>query len=135
MKKITVRPANEQDVPKFAEWALNTPKNLFDPGVMSYPSTRTLVAVDESDAPVLFQPFQPVFVLESLAPKPGSSPREIAISLARLNEALEGLAAAYGIREFMFLCEDQSVIDFAKRNGYEEIKWPVLRRKLSTPEA
>jgi hypothetical protein len=134
VKKITVRLANEQDVPKFMEWIFNTPKNLFDPDVMSYPSTRTLVAVDEKDQPILFQPFQPVFMVESLAHKQGSSPREIALSLDRMDDVLEKLAQTYGIRELMFMSNEPSIIEFAQHHGYEVIKWTVLRKKLSPPK-
>lgn len=132
MKQIFVRQAVPNDAPIYQEWAPTTKDALLDPGVLTYPSTRVLVA--HHGDPVLMMPVQTAFVLESLAVKPGLSPLEEAEALKQLTKTVAYAAGSQGVREIYFLCKDERVVEFAKRHGYEEIPWKCLRLKLDDVE-
>lgn len=127
--KTTVRIAEEKDAEQLVTWLLNTPQNMFDPDIASYPSLRTL-AVDQDDKTVVYAPFHPVFAVESLAHKPDITPKENAIALRKVQDALEELARVYGIREIYWMCRDENLVKFAERHGYEVLKCAVLRKKV-----
>jgi hypothetical protein len=131
--KITARLADASDAPQFTEWVTSTSLNLFDPDIATYPNLRTL-AIDKNGSPVLYIPFQPTFTVESLAHKPDITPRENAVALRAFQDAIEKLAAAYGIREIYFMCKDESLIDFVEGHGYERVKCAVLRKKIGKAE-
>lgn len=126
--KTEIRLAEEKDVPQFLEWSANTPNNLFDPGIANYPNLRVFAA-DQNDKPVLYVPFHPVMVVESLAHKPDITTKENARALRKVQDELEALAKVYGIAEVWWQCSDQSLVAFAERHGYEVLKNAVTLRK------
>lgn len=128
--KTQVSLASPEDAAQASEWLLNTPDNLLDPAVISYPNLRTL-KVEVDGESVLYVPFHPVFCLESLGVKPGVSPRKLAYALRKAQDALEELAKAYGISEIMWACKDPSTINFSRRHGYSPMPGEVLRKKVS----
>lgn len=129
--KVDVRLAEEKDAPLASEWLVSTPSNLLDPDIASYPSLRTL-AVDIKGEPALYVPFHPVLVVESLGHKPGITPRENAYALRKVQDALEVVATKYGIAEVWWNCSDPTLIELAKRHGYEVLTTAVtLRKKVS----
>lgn len=131
----TVTLATDQDAEKASAFMCNTPDNLLDPDVVQYPSLRTL-KVEIAGEPVLFAPFHPVFCVESLAHKPNIRPRENAYALRKLQDALDELAKAYGIKEIYWMCKDKTLIDFVcpkdnpSKYGYEVVPFAVLRKKV-----
>lgn len=128
--KTQVSLASPEDAAQASEWLLNTPDNLLDPAVISYPNLRTL-KVDVDGEPVLYVPFHPVFCLESLGVKPGVSPRKLAYALRKAQDALEELAKAYGIKEVIQACKEPTTLAFSLRHGYEKLPGEVLRKKVS----
>ena len=81
MKPIFIRAMRPAEVDKFADWSqANQEKNAFDPGVMTTRSTMFTTAFDK-EGPVAFMPIQQVYVLDSFAPKPGSSVGQNAAAL------------------------------------------------------
>lgn len=131
--KTTVRLANESDAQNFVEWQESTELNLFDPTIATYPSLRTL-AVDIDGAPVSYVPFHPVIAVESIGHKPNLSPRENAYALRKIQNALEELARTYGMAEIWWQCADPTLIELAKRHGYEVLSSAVTLRKKVTPQ-
>jgi hypothetical protein len=131
--KVTVRLAEEKDVEQFLDWSKNTPNNLFDPKIANYPSLRTL-AVDVNGEPADFIPFHPCMVVESIAHRPGISPRLHALVLARAQQALEKLAQSYQMAEVWWMCADESLIKAAQARGYEVVQTTVLRKKVTPHE-
>lgn len=128
--KTQVSLASPEDADQAAEWLLNTPDNLLDPAVITYPNLRTL-RVDVDGEPVLYVPFHPVFCLESLGVKPGVSPRKLAYALRKAQDALEELARAYGIKEIVQACKEPTTLAFSQRHGYSQMPGVTLRKKVS----
>lgn len=126
--KITIRQAEAKDGPQFVEFATNTADNLFDPDIVTYPSLQTL-AVDKDGETISYVPFHPVVVIESLAHKPGITPRENAVGLRRAQDTIEEIAKKYGIAEVWWECFDPSLIAFAERHGYKKAGI-VLKKKV-----
>lgn len=128
--EITIRFAEPKDAPLFTSWVKEIQElNLFDPTVMSYPTTN-LLAVDKDGEPILYMPFQAVICGESLAPKPGLSKREEAIALKRVHEGLTNIAKGTGVREIVFVCKDESFAQFITHYGYEELPYKLFRFKV-----
>ncbi len=127
--------ARPDDRELFTQWAFNTPTNLFDPKVMFYPTTNT-VAVEREGSCIFFGPFQAVVMLESLAPKPGLSPREMAAALSKFHEGIVNICRAQNIREIYFICADERVAEFTlhhpilvegKKTQYTEINGEMVQ--------
>lgn len=129
MKQVWVRFAEEKDAEQFGEWVEQAKAiNLFDPAVMAYPTTKTLVA--HNGEALLYMPVQTTLTMESLAPKPGIAPIEEALALREITKAVALLASQAGIREAYFLCKDERVVKFATAHGYEELPYKTLRLKV-----
>jgi len=132
MKQVWVRPLEPSDLPKLQEWMTRiASENLFDPDVLSYPHTVVLVAHDGE--PLLYMPVQLTATLESLAPRPGATPREMAEALKQMVKAVAFLSHGKGIKEVYFVCKDPDVVELAKRHGFEEMP-TTLRLKLNQLE-
>lgn len=131
--KVTVRLTEEKDVEKFLEFEAGTEGNRFDPAIADYPSLRTLVA-EISEEPVLFLPFHPVFVLDSVGRKPGLSAREYDVALNAAYEHVVSLARQYGISEIHFQGDAPNLIRAAKRRGFLPQQGLSLRKKVNRCE-
>jgi hypothetical protein len=127
--KITIRQAEPKDAQQFLEFVTSTPNNLFDPDTVNYPSLQTL-AVEKDGETISYVPFHPVIVVESLAHKPGVTPREHVLGLLQVDAVLAEIAKKYGIAEVWYECADQRFVKFAKRHGYKAVKTTVLRKKV-----
>lgn len=128
--KAEVRLASEKDVPTLSEWAYSTKNNLLDPKIAEYPNLRVLAA-DVNGEPALYVPFHPVMIVESLAIRPGSTPKENAYALRKIQDALEKFANVYGMAEIWWQCADDSLIKLAEHHGYEVVTTKVLRKKVT----
>lgn len=120
----------EEDQRNFLEWVWRDRAiNLFDPESLSHPWSAMCVAGSERN-PMLYIPLQPVFVWDAIASKPGITPREEALCLWRIGEAVDAKMEETGVGEAWFLCADGRVADICARHGFEEFKGVrVLRRK------
>ena len=128
---MTIGSVSPEDAKRFSEWVwAMRGLNMFDPSVISYPRTVMLRASNEAD-PLLFVPLQSVLMFDSIAPKPGLSPRQEALCLRRIDQKVESLAKDSQHREVYFICRDDRVADLCARHGYEEIKdVRILRKKI-----
>lgn len=133
MRHIFVRPATPGDAQNFTDWFIKTPNNLHDCEVIKYPSTITLCAYNK-EGPVAYVPVQFPAMLESLAINPDASFLDVAVALKELVQAVVTQCHVSGRGEAYFVCCDQSTIDFAVKNGFEEMKHKVFRMKLSDLE-
>jgi hypothetical protein len=138
MKKIEaemlpISAMSEQDARDFIEYVWHMRSlNMFDRDVLTYPKTVMLRAKSE-DGNQLFIPMQSVLMFDSIAPKPGLSPRHEALALAKIGEVVDQAARDTGTRETYFFCKDDRVADLCARHGYEEIKGVRLLRKKVQP--
>lgn len=136
MKHILVRPFRQipSEVEK-AQESLNSVNDIsfLDPQVLTYPSTRILVA--ESDKPVMYLPVQVCYVLESLGPTKEASDLEIASALKQLTAILHYESEKAGQGEMLFLCGHKRTQEFAERHGWEKIDIPLYRWKTDRREA
>jgi len=133
MKRIWTRLLRSSDLEKFKQWAFGTKDNLFDQEILTYPSTGCLVAHANGE-PIVFMPIQYVPMLESLAINPNSSVKDVATSLWQLVAAVQLECQRKGMGEIYFLCKEESTIQFAQKNGFNEIPWKLFRMKLSDME-
>lgn len=136
--QLTIRAAEfharASDRELFTKWAFDTPNNLFDPAVTFYPTTNVL-AVEKplhgaagepagASEPIFFAPFQAVVMLESLAPKPGLSPREMAAAVAKFHEGVVNVCRNMRIREIFFVCADDTITEFVLNHPIRLEGWP-----------
>lgn len=129
-KPIFVRMIRPEESKMFIDWALeNSSANAFDPDVPAFPSSRTWCAFD-SDGPVAFQTAQQPMMLESLAPRPGSSKLQIASALRELTQNAVTQASIIGIGEIYFLGSSDDTNKFAANHVFEEVPMKIFRLKL-----
>lgn len=131
MNRVWVRPIKPEESKIFLDWSLeNKEKNEFDPQVPLYPSSTTWCAYDK-DGPLAYQTLQRPVMLESLAPRPGSSPIQISSSLKELTKNAVTFSHTVGAGEIYFLGSDDSTNKFACNKIFEELPYKVYRCRLS----
>ena len=135
MKHVFVRPVKKdpQDIKQMFEFQKITEDNLYDAEVLNYPTTFVLCAYDKT-GPLVYVPIQQPLFMESLGIKPGLSEVDTAVALKELTQALVHTAHVNGHGEIYFMCKEESTIEYAKRQCFEEVPWKVLRVKLSDLE-
>lgn len=69
----------------------------------------------------LFIPFQATVTIESIAARPGITPREMAVALRKWHDGVEEICQRFRIREIYFVVADDRVAEFALHHGYTEI--------------
>lgn len=130
---VTVRPAEQKDSQTYFDWLkAASDRNLVDTGVYSYPTCNTVV-VEKNNEPVLMNSFHAVIMMEALAPKPGVSPKDEAIALRELYEAIKRIADATGVREIWFVCKDEGLNKFVQKHGFEQVNVAMFKMKLPAP--
>ena len=123
-----------EDTKKFIRWVWNLRKiNMFDMSVIGYPRTCMLRASD-GDGALLYMPLQPVLMYDSIAAKPGISPRQEALALSRIQQLVGSVAKDGGFGESYFMCRDDRVADIAAAHGFEELKNVRVLRQKHLPE-
>jgi hypothetical protein len=128
MRQLKVRVAGLEDSERLVEWLNSTKGNLFDPGILKYPTLRTLCSYDGE--PIAYLPTQRALFLESLAVNPAASLLDKGQAFRDLVKASELLASSDGIRELYMVCEDENVLRIAEGHGFERIPWPITRMRL-----
>lgn len=137
MKKITAKVLALCNVPlkdaeNFISWIWQARTiNCFDPEVLSYPRSCMTMAED-GDGATLYIPIQPVLMFESIAPRPGISPKREALSLWRIGQKLEEVSRDTGLMEQYFLCKDNRVAEICKQHGFTEMEgYRILKKKVT----
>lgn len=125
---IFVIPAPVADADVFIKWGRRVAG--FDPATAYYPSSVTYKASSRQRA-VAYMTFQKPLMLETIISNPEASTRELAGALKALTQTAVTDAAREGRGEVYFLCADESTIEFAKHQLYEELPYKVYRIKLS----
>ena len=126
MKQLKIGYMRPEERETFVEWVNKTPGNLYDPGILNYPTLRVLTSYNGE--PGAFLPMQQALFLESLAVK---EPRiENAQAFRDLVKGAEQHASSLLIREIYFGCRDESVLKIALNHGFEEVPFKVVRMKL-----
>jgi len=119
MRDIYPRPARPGDIPLIDEWIRTTPQNLFDPSILHNPGLKFYAA--DNGAPILFMPVQHVYMLESLAVRPGATELEVAKALGVLIQTVLCRLEEEGLQEAYFICRDPNVNGYAHRHGWETV--------------
>jgi hypothetical protein len=122
-----------EDTQRYMDWLKAAGDiNLVDFKVYSYPSLVTVNVDDSAGQPILMNSFHPVLVMEALAPSPDKAipNRDRAKALNTLFEQVKLVARAFGIKEVIFHCKDESLIRFIEKNGFERVPFPTFRYKL-----
>jgi N-acetylglutamate synthase-like GNAT family acetyltransferase len=143
MRDILPRPAQPKDIATIDEWIRTTPQNLFDADLLQYQRNVAFMCAANGE-PLLFMPVQSVFMLESLAVKPGATPLEVAKSIGVLIQTIVYKAAEQEFNEIYFLSHDETINAYASRHGWETLmadaerkvtlfRWKVGKSCASTP--
>lgn len=133
MKQTYVRPARQSESRQFLEWSRSTEDNAFDPEAAARPSTFTLAAYTQ-ESPTAYLPVAQVFMLESLAVKPGQTDLQTAVSIRELMKAVVLQAHIKGVGELYLVGSNPRTNAFAEDRGFEKVEYPVYRMKLSDLE-
>ncbi len=127
---VFVRQAKEIDGQLYFPWAKEHESvNAFDPDVALFPSSRTWCAFDK-DGPLAYQTIQQPMMLESLAPRPGSSKEQISIALRELTQNAVTQAFSSGVGEIYYLGTDADTDTLATNHIFEKLPYPVFRCRL-----
>ena len=130
---VPVRGIKAEEFDTLVQWLTATQdQNMIDFGVLSYPRTSILVA--GNGEPNLFMPFQQVFMLESLAPKPGINGVEFIKSLKSLIESVKEIANKHQVKELYFFGGDERVEKLGPYIGFEKMDLPCYRLRLRGKE-
>jgi hypothetical protein len=129
--RVYVRPVRQEEALTYLDWAKeNADKSEFDFQVALFPSSTTWCAYDK-DGPLAYQTIQQPLMLESLAPRPGSSPMQISLSLKELTKTAITLAHSKGVGEIYFLGSSEDTNSFASNHIFEEVPMKVYRLKIA----
>src|SRR5208283_4118018 len=136
MRTMFVRPIRQNEAQQFLDWSIaNIERNNFDPAVGSYQSTIMPVAYD-ADGPVAYLPIQQLFVLESLAPRPGATDGQIAVALKEIFQFAVTMAHLKNVGEIMFFASDKATADFAmsRPKMFSPVPYQAYRVKIAELE-
>ena len=126
---MITRPADPQDAARMAEWSVHTPSNGFDPDTATYPHLFTF-AIEDKDGPILYVPTHPVLVIESVACRPGITPKQYIQALLEAKRVTEQYAQQYQMREIYTSSGYAPMLRTLRRHGYEPIVGTALRKKI-----
>lgn len=132
-KTVFVRPAKQTEGQLYFDWANENIVNEFDPEVAKFPSSFTWCAYDK-DGPLAYQTVQQPFMLESLAPRPGSTKQQIAIALKELTQNVITQASLKGIGEIYYLGADADTDAMASNQIFTELPYKIFRIKIKDLE-
>jgi hypothetical protein len=116
MKSLNVRLARSEDAKNYCEWLKRDAEiNCVDPETVKYRSSFTAV-VEDGDKPVLMQTAHPVLMLEAIATNPENTPRQNALAIVEMLEAMKRVAKSYGIKEIYFASEHKPLQQMAEKH-------------------
>src|ERR1700734_1297643 len=99
---IPLQSMSPEDQELFIKWVWEARHiNLFDADVLTYPRVVMCKASDGDDQQ-LFIPLQAVLMYDSIAPKPGITPRKEAVSIARIVDKVVETMKDSGMAETYF---------------------------------
>ena len=134
MNRVYVRPIRPDEAQIFFDWSVeNADKSQFDPVVALFPSSSTWCAYD-STGPLAYQTLQQPIMLESVAPRPGLTPVQMASCLKELTQNAVTQASVRGVGEILFLGSDEDTNLFASSHIFEEVNMKVYRVKIADLE-
>lgn len=113
-------PATAQDIAKLDERLRNTPDNLFDADILTYPDKVKFYCA-RNGRPLVFLPVQNVLMLESLGVEPDATELEVAKSIEVLMKYIVGKSLDLAYNELYFLCRNPRVSLCAQRHGFETV--------------
>jgi xanthine dehydrogenase iron-sulfur cluster and FAD-binding subunit A len=126
---MNIRLAIPDDAEKILAWSeANKERSHFDAQTLAYPLTEVICA--ENGKTQLYMPVQLAAVLEAMAPNPEATEMEKAKALYLSIYAIFEQVRKQGVREIYFIGTDPQVVKLAERVGFEEVPWPVYRKKL-----
>lgn len=128
--RIYVRPAQSHEGQLVFDWGMENAKGNFDPEVARFKSSITWCAYD-TDGPVCFQTIQRPLMLESLAPRPGTTKQQLASAMKELTQNAVSQAHVMEAGEIYFLGSDEGTDAFATNHIFEELPYKVFRCKLA----
>ena len=132
--RVYVRPIEPGEADLFYGWSKeNADKSGFDPAVPLFRSSTTWCAYD-STGPLVYQTLQQPVMLESVAPRPGLSPVQIASCLKELTQNAITQAHSRGAGEIYYLGTDADTDTFASNKIFEPLPYRVFRVKLADLE-
>src|SRR5947208_2865916 len=113
----TVQLATPADAEQFTQWLGSTPHNGLDPSIATYPSLQTL-KISMGGEPVLYVPAHVGLIIESVAARPGITPRQYIESLLVAEQATEALARHYQLSEIHTSSNYRPMQRTLARHGY-----------------
>lgn len=128
-KMIFVRKADPEKEPVLDWLELNSARNEYDAAVLKYPKTEVLAAHTNGTTHV-YMPVQIVAQMDSVGVNPQSSIHEVTASLIELVKAAYMLADRGGIKELLFLVNDEKIQAGAEYLGFKEVDAKVMRLKV-----
>jgi hypothetical protein len=123
------RPAEPSDALNAAEWIQSTPSNNLDPAVAAYPLLYTF-AVEDEHGPLLYVPTHPVLMIESVAVRPGTTPRQYIEGLLEAKSATAHQAQQLHIREIYTSSGYEPMAKTLRRHGYTPVTGALRKRVL-----
>lgn len=133
MKHIYVRPAREGDAKLIGLWSNGQHIRGFDPRIWSYQGSFTLCAFSGSDI-IAFMPVQSPLFMETILFHPLANDLQKALAMKELTHAVITQAAALGKGEIYFLGNIKGTNEFAVRQAFKPMAWPLFRVVLADLE-
>ncbi len=128
-RHIYVRPALENEGQMFFDWSRENEHGDFDPEVPMFKSSTTWCAYDK-DGPLVFQTIQRPLMLESLAPRPGATKEQIALSMKELTQNCVTQAHILGAGEIYYLGSQDETDALATNQIFEKLPHSIFRVKI-----
>lgn len=109
---------SQEDAELFRDWAWRRRiQTNFDADTLTYPRSCMAKASDSNGA-LLFLPFHPVIMFESLISKPGISAGKRALSMYRIGQEVERIAQQTGHGEAYFITNDANEVAATSKRGW-----------------
>ena len=136
-RMVYVRPFNPKDEKErglLVEWLdAGRHKNRFDPEIFLREQVSILTCFNEEEI-LGFIPIALAMLIESLAFKPGISPRDEAKCLQAMQHHVVQRAFEKNIPDAFFVTFDETVMEFAKGYNWNEVRVPMLNLHFASLE-
>lgn len=132
MNQIFIRPFRAGDLDKMVGWMKANP--TWDANILKYPGTVILVAFNNTGT-LGFLPVQKTMTMESMCFHPLTTDSQKALTMKELTHALITQSYVQGVGEIYFAGSNPETNDFAVRQGFQQLGWPMYRVRLVDLEA